>query len=168
MKFLEKHPQTIANLERNCLGLRQQISTLKDSLDAIRKGTLLEVHNAKDGDKKEFPNAEVRELETERRLALNGNYQETQKRLKELEKEKGETEILIQQARDEFSVARYRLRCETAEKVEEAARQFTVGLQVATGLVEVLQRVISSPAHNSEYTDYTEPEDDIEEEDWPF
>lgn len=167
VKTLEEYPRTIANLEKTCLELRLQISRLKESLDIIRKNTMLEVANAKDGDKKAFPNAEIREIETETRLANNSEYQKNRTRLEELEKQKTETEILIQQAKDEFSAVRYRLRCESAEKVEAASRQFATGLQIATGLVEILQRLLSktSPVYTdleSEYTEYTN------DEDWPF
>lgn len=129
LKAISAAPKIIAELENKNLTIKQQLSEIKEAMDGIRKSTWAEVAAEKDENgKKVFPNAELRDIEVERRLSENERYHKCDINLKVFEDTKVRNEIELQQITNQFSVDRYKIRLYTAEKIERAAGSFCQGV----------------------------------------
>ncbi|KUG02599.1 hypothetical protein ASZ90_019967 [hydrocarbon metagenome] len=138
LKAISEVPGTIASLESDNLEIKRQCSKLKEQMDGIRKSTWAEVANEKEDGKKVYPNAEMRDIEVERRLAESNDYQENVISLEVFEAQKARNEIKLQQLINQFSVDRYKLRLYTAEKTERAATTFNEGLNTLYHLGKII------------------------------
>lgn len=134
LKAISDAPQAIAGLENENLDIKRQAAKIKDQMDSIRKSTWAAVANEKEDGKKVYPNAEMRDIEVENRLAENNLYQETVISLEVFETQKARNEIKLQQLVNQFSVDRYKIRLYTAEQTERAARTFNEGLSTLYNL----------------------------------
>ncbi len=138
LKAISEVPGTIASLESDNLEIKRQCSKLKEQMDGIRKSTWAEVANEKEDGKKVYPNAEMRDIEVEHRLAESNDYQENVISLEVFETQKARNEIKLQQLINQFSVDRYKLRLYTAEKTERAATTFSEGLNTLYHLGKII------------------------------
>ncbi len=134
LKAISEAPKAIADMETDNLEIKRQCSKLKEQMDGIKKSTWAAVANEKEDGKKVYSNAEMRDIEVEKRLSENNQYQECIISLDVFESQKARNEIKLQQLVNQFSVDRYKLRLYTAEQTERAARTFNEGLSTLYNL----------------------------------
>lgn len=139
LKSISEAPEAIAKLEKANLEIKIRINQVKERLDKIKNQTLAEVSSEKEGGKKVYSNAEMRELETNNRLLNNAEYIELSNSLEKLEQEKSLNEIEIQRLNNQLSVDRYKVRLYTAEKMEQASTNFTAGLGIVNQLLNLFK-----------------------------
>lgn len=146
LKAITAAPKAIAEHEAKSLVLKGQIGEVKEAIEGIKKSTWAEVASEKDeSGKKAYPNSELRDIEVEKRLQQNKQYQKLVSSLKVLEESKAKTEIEIQQLTNQFSADRYRLRLYTAEKMERAASSFNQGIETLYHLAKLFSAAQAMP-----------------------
>jgi hypothetical protein len=134
IKEMTMMPELIQQSGLRILELQNSISKVKKQMSTICKATACEVAAEMVDGKKAFGNAEAREAETDKRLQKNEVFQKLEDSLCDWDNKKAQEENGLQNARDIFSIIRYKVRLYTADKMENAARDFLGGMQILSGL----------------------------------
>ncbi|WP_054692462.1 hypothetical protein [Syntrophomonas palmitatica] len=155
LEKLSGYPSAIAGLEKNGLALKNKAQSIKTRLENIKAQFQADIALAKTEDgKKAFSNAEARDIELSKRLSGSEEFQNLSGQLDAVEKERAENEINIEQLKGEFSVERYKLRLQTADKMEQASLHFTEGLQILSGLGNLFKLLTQNPPQTTSEDEY--------------
>lgn len=165
-------PSQIKEVSLKLLEITEKIPVLKKEINVLRKETALAVANDTSAGRKNFPNAETREIETQRRLDENEQYQTLANNLEALEHDKAILEIELKNLNDEFSSNRYKAKMFVSDKTdaasyrfERAANSFHDGLKMLNNFLN--SNIINLPGFGN-YQDKNREENYGSPEDVPF
>ena len=134
IKEMTMMPELIQQSDLMILELKNSLTRVKEQMNTICKAIACEVAAETEGGKKAFSNAEAREAETDKRLQKNEAFQKLKESFYDWDNKKAQEEIGLQNAKDIFSVNRYKVRLYTADKLEKSARDFLGGIQILSSL----------------------------------
>lgn len=135
---VDKAPSEIASLERDLANVKAQLRQATEKL-ADTKTRYIGIVTV---DKAKFPNKEARDVGVELLLQQDTDACTLRKDIARFEAERDLLEIRIKEAKDRFSVARYKLRLYTAETSEKAASTLREAFELMTGLASLAKGIL--------------------------